>query len=174
MTVIFRKKEKGQILIESMIAIGIITFGIMGVFTLLSQSLSLNRVVSDQFTASFLASEGIEVTKNLIDGNTLQGLAWNHSFTTDSCYEVDYQSVYIDVKPVDCSNSVASGDFIKYDAPTGRYGYDAGTPTSFRRKIHITPVGSDQIQVNSIVNWTTRGNASFSLNLEDRFYNWRP
>lgn len=168
------EKEKGQILIESMIAIGIITFGIMGVFTLLSQALSLNRVVSDQFTASFLASEGVEVTKNLIDGNNLQGLAWNHSFNNDSCYEVDYRSAYIDENPVDCSDSVASGDFLKFDSATGRFGYDSGTPTSFFRKIHITPIGSDQIQVNSVVSWTTRGGASFSLNLEDRFYNWRP
>ena len=41
--------------------------------SLLSNSIALNRVVNDQFIANYLAMEGIEVVKNIVDGNIIQG-----------------------------------------------------------------------------------------------------
>ena len=50
-----------------MVAITVLTVGFLGISSLLSQSLALNRVTTNEITATYLASEGIEIAKNLID-----------------------------------------------------------------------------------------------------------
>ncbi|MBI2506531.1 MAG: hypothetical protein HYW00_00070, partial [Candidatus Colwellbacteria bacterium] len=44
-----------------MIAMSVMSVGLLSVFAVLSQSLGLNRVVAEQYIASNLAAEGIEV-----------------------------------------------------------------------------------------------------------------
>lgn len=157
-------QEKGQLLIEAMIATGIIVLGILGALALVSRSLSLNRVVSDQFTANYLAAEGIEVVKNLLDANTIQGREWNRGFGNGS-FEVDYQSLNLEPdrnRP------------LLFDAVSGFYGYRSGRPSQFVRTINIEPIGADEIRVNALVKWKSRGSGAFEINLEDHFFNWRP
>ena len=76
------KPKRGYMLVELMVSISLLVVGFLGFLGLLSRSLSLNRVVADQFIANYLAMEGIEITKNLIDSNIIQGSPWNQSFTT--------------------------------------------------------------------------------------------
>ncbi|MEK7481757.1 MAG: hypothetical protein AAB607_00100 [Patescibacteria group bacterium] len=159
-----RLKISGYLLMEVMVAISLLTIGFLAVLSLVSNSISLNRVVSDQFTANYLAMEGIEIIKNLIDSNYLNGNPWNQGFTNDD-YEVDYQSAGIET---DLSRRLL------FDSATGFYGYQSGNPTPFKRTLVISPNGSDEIKVNSIVKWTGRGGGNFEVNLEDKFFNWRP
>ncbi|KKW47353.1 MAG: hypothetical protein A2128_02230 [Candidatus Liptonbacteria bacterium GWC1_60_9] len=154
----------GQLLIEAMIAISIITVGIVGVLALLSRSLTLNRVVADQYTATYLAAEGIEVVKNIIDANIVNVRPWNQGLT-DGAYEVDFQSVAL---------TPDQGRQVQFDAATGRFGYQGGAPTNYRRRIQIALVSADEVRVNSVVDWTTHGGGTFSLDTEDHFFNWRP
>jgi len=155
--------EEGQLLIESGVAISILVIGLLGIFGLLSRSLSLNNVVSSQYIASNLAAEGIEVVKNLIDANIIQRSPWNQGFSTGS-YELSYDSLALD------SNQ---SRFILFGSANNTYNYQTGQPTPYKRVIEITNIGSDEIKVNSIVTWQIRG-GSYSVNLEDRFFNWRP
>src|SRR3989338_8190490 len=110
-----QEKCAGQSLIEAMVAIGIIVFGILSTLGLLSRALSLNRVVSDQFTATYLAAEGIEVVKNLIDANIIQGRPWNNGFTTGG-FEIDYNGVSLEPN---------QGRRLLLDLTSGHYSYDA-------------------------------------------------
>jgi Tfp pilus assembly protein PilV len=160
----FSISERGQLLVEAMITISVIIVGIVATLTLLSRSLSLNRVVSDQFTAAYLAAEGIEVVKNLIDTNYIQGNEWNKDFDAGS-YEVGYESRRLE--------KVSQGRQLLFDSATGRYGYALGRVTQFVRTVEIAPVGANEIKVNSIVRWKTRGAGSFEINTEDHFFNWR-
>lgn len=157
------KSGNGQSLIEAMVAIGIIVFGILSTLGLLSRALSLNRVVSDQFTATYLAAEGAEVVKNLIDANIIQGRPWNSGFSTGS-FEADYNGASLEPN---------QGRRLLLDLPTGRYSYDGGNPTSFIRTINIELIGSEEIKVSPVVAWTTRGGGNFEVRLEDHFFNWR-
>lgn len=157
-------KNNGQLIIESMIGISIAVVGILGVLTLLSRSISLNRVVSDQFTGAYLAAEGIEITKNLIDANIIQSKPWNQGFSSGS-FEADYNS--IDLEP-------NQNRRLLFDSANNFYSYDAGNPTNFVRAVDIQLIGSEEIKVNSVVKWTTRGGGQFDVNLEDHFFNWRP
>ena len=154
---------KGQSLIEAMVAIGIIVFGILSTLGLLSRALSLNRVVSDQFTATYLAAEGIEVVKNLIDANIIQGRPWNSGLTTGS-FEADYNSLLFEPN---------QGRRLLLDLASGHYSYDGGNPTSFVRTINIELIGSEEIKVSPVVAWRTRGGGNFEVRLEDHFFNWR-
>lgn len=156
--------QRGQLLIEAMIAISIITVGILGVLALLSRSLTLNRVVADQYTATYLAAEGIEVVKNIIDTNIVNSRPWNAGLS-DGFFEVDFESTAL---------SSDQGRQIQFDAASGRFGYQGGSQTNYRRRIEIELIGADEVRVNSTVDWVTRGGGTFTLNVEDHFFNWRP
>ncbi|OGG43374.1 hypothetical protein A3G50_02380 [Candidatus Jorgensenbacteria bacterium RIFCSPLOWO2_12_FULL_42_11] len=153
----------GQLLIESGIAISILIVALLGILGLLSRSLGLNNVVSSQYIASNLASEGIEVMKNLIDSNIVQLRPWNEGIDS-GFYEVAFDSLAINQD---------QGRFLLLDSTGNNYNYQTGQPTFFKRVIEVENIGADEIKVNSRVNWQIKG-GSYSVNLEDHFFNWRP
>ena len=158
------RKNKGYILIEAIIAITIAVVGLLGIFSLLSRSLSLNRVVADRFVASYLAAEGIEIVKNLIDNNILAGRPWNAGIPNGT-YEADY---------TDTGLRPDSSRFININSETGAYGYSELVPTLMKRRITIgNSVDGEEITIGSRVNWTTRGGGKFDINLESHVFHWR-
>ena len=158
--------KNGQFLVEAAVAISILVVGFLGMFTLLSRSFYLSRVVTDNYTATYLAAEGIEVVKNLIDANVIQKKAWDFGIT-DGTYEVSYDTKVL---------GPDQDRFLSFDTNTNLYGYSGGAQTNFKRKVKIThqEVGGveDEIQVISTVTWST-GLAQSSIRLEDHFFNWR-
>ena len=171
------KKRSGQSLIEMMIAITVLTVGFLGISALLSQSLFLNRIVANEATATYLASEGIELAKNLIDHDVYaqvagQGTGWGTCFSGKgtSDFEIDYTTV-------DCSTLapfVSPGSPLWYSSQTHLYSYNAGgstTRTNFARDIRVN-VNGDEIVVRAIVSWTGAGGVPQSINMEDHFYKW--
>lgn len=66
-----RKNKKGQGLVEVIIALGIITTGIVGVLTLTYSSLSASETSIKQIIAANLAREGVEVVRSIRDSNWL-------------------------------------------------------------------------------------------------------
>lgn len=153
--------KKGQALIETLVAVSVLTIGFLGLVSLLSQSLSLNRVVADNYIATYLAAEGIEVVKNILDSKSLSG-TWG---IPNGVYEADFRSSEL----VPDQNR-----FLRYDSTSQLYDY-SGTEgdTRFRRKIEIESRGQDEIIVKSRISWITRGGGDFSLDLEDHFFNWK-
>src|SRR3989338_3633319 len=156
----------GQVLVELMVAISVMVIGLLGIFTLLSQSLGLNRVAADQYIAANLAAEGVEVAKNILVHNVIERNPWNEGLERDGEFGVEYSSIVLDDN--------LSDELLKFDKDSGRYNYTAGDETNFRRVITINNLSEDEIRVNSRVEWRSRGGTSFSINLEDHFYNWRP
>lgn len=158
------RRNNGYILVEALIAITIVVVGLLGIFSLLSRSLSLNRVVADRFVAAYLAAEGIELVKNVIDNNILAGRPWNAGLASGD-YEADFS---------DNALQPNQQRVLKFDSTTGAYGYREPTPTLIRRvmSIAVSPDGN-QITVGSRVNWVTRGGGKFNINLEEHLFNWR-
>ena len=155
------KNKKGYLLVEVMIAISLLTLGFFGTLSLISNSISLNSVVSDHFIANYLAMEGIETVKNLIDANFFKSNPWNLGFTNGN-FEIDYQSAAL---------KSDSGQPILFDSASGLYGYQSGNPSPFKRTIKVDFININEMKVNSIVSWTGRGNSKFEINLEDHFFN---
>jgi|SRR3989344_4627917 len=155
--------QSGQLMVESIIAISILVVGLLGTFSLLSRSLSLNRVIADQMIAANLAAEGIELVKNLIDANVLRGGPWNLGLNLGD-YEMDFNDLIL---------AANQNRKISFDSGSGRYGYDSGAATSFQRLITVSQPQPDEIKVRTLVSWLTRGGGQFEVNLEDHFFNWR-
>lgn len=154
--------ERGSILLESIIAITVLTVGLLGVFSLLSRSLSLNRVIADRYVAMNLAAEGIELIKNSIDTNIIKGLPWNGGLATGE-YEIAYNS----------SLQPTNHRTLNYDESSGLYGYSGNIETRFIREVRIVRKSAFELQVNAIVRWTSRSGGVFDVNLEDHFFNWQ-
>ncbi len=166
------KRKKGQTLIETMVALSVLMVGMMGILGLLSRSFAISNLVSDSYTATYLAAEGIEVTKNLLDHNVMKlaSTEWNAGFAINGEYEVDSTSQIL--------VSSVGGCRILFDANTNLYGCSLGTPTKFRRKIVVESIDSNHLKINSIVTWSTSGGItgvpiSSEINLEDHFFNPR-
>jgi len=151
----------GQFLVEAMVAISIITIGLLGILALLSNATSLNRVVSDEYSATYLASEGIEVVKAIVDTNIINARPWNQGLSNGD-FEVQYN---------DAALRSFSGHPLRYQG--GIYGYDQGTDTVFYRTLTLELSGPDKINVTSHVQWVTRGGITFDVRLSDVFVNWR-
>ena len=162
-------------LVETMVALSVITIGLLGIFALLSTSMGLNRFVSEKHVATYLAAEGIELVKNLIDTNYIarkggQLISWNEGLSQAGSYEIDYMSTSL--------APVSGGNLNLLYYSDGLYGYDqsgGAEQTKYKREIIIDPSIADQIKVNSIVVWEGRGLAEARMvNLEDKFFDWRP
>jgi hypothetical protein len=180
--------RRGQSLIEAMIALSILTVGFLGISSLLARAFFLGRVVSDEVTANYLAAEGIEIAKNLIDHDTYESFANNNNFFWGKCFgnfddvEVDYTTT---ADPVNDCNGLTSftppGHPLLFDPKIHLYSYnpnpeDNPVTTNFTREIQVSrnSQNPDEITVNSIVRWSTGTFTGQSLNVEDHFYNWLP
>lgn len=154
----------GQLIVEAVIAIFFITTAVLLFVGLLARSSSVNTIVVDQYAAAYLASEGIEVVKNIVDGNYKKGLAWNDGINSGD-YAVQYNSARLD-------NTYNYNNLIKIDNNSHFFQYDNGNPTSYRRRITVVNISADHMDVVSTVNWTSHG-INQKVALEDHFYNWR-
>ncbi len=158
------KKESGQILVESMVAAVVGVVGILGILALLTNSIAKSREVSERFIATFLASEGIEIVRGLVDENYTDGglyAPWNTVFKK----RTNYYRLQNDVSLVDFTcriNGAASNGLstcfstsdnekiatlinsvnpspLYFNSGDNSYSYDAnGIVTPFTRVISIT------------------------------------
>jgi len=174
--------ENGQTIVEALIAISILTIGVFGMLNLLNQSLGLNTFVTSQYIGSNLAMEGVEVIKNIIDSNFLQGKPFNDGLN-NGYYEIQYNSNSLGAPKCSLSddkNACFNSSNNLYKDNNGIYSYNTSNAikTPFKRIVRIENLDQDgdgkveQIKVNSIVQWTIKG-GTYEINAEDHFFNWR-
>jgi len=173
---IIKKKERsGQSLIEVMVAITVLTVGFLGISALLSQSLALNRITTNEITGTYLASEGIEIAKNLIDYDVHDptGTGWGTCFTGRGTTDFQFDYTISDCNDPSELTPYDSSVSLWYHPDTHLYNYESngGIATSFTRLIRVV-INGDEATVNSIVTWSNLGGTQESVNLEDHFYKW--
>jgi type II secretory pathway pseudopilin PulG len=168
--------QRGQTLIEALMALSVITMGFLGIFALLSKSFFFNRVISDQLTATYLASEGVEVAKNLIDHDVYSGAAWGSCFAGSRNLNGNGVGEFaLDSASVDCAARWDPTMRLQFDPATNAYSYrtTAGSvATGFSRDVRVALSGNE-ITVAGIVTWDTGPLTARSIMLEDHFYKWR-
>ena len=181
--------RRGQTLVEALVALSILTVGFVGIVSLLAKSFQLNRTAADDTQATYLAAEGIEIAKNIIDYDVYYGLSippagsvndWECSFLLNAGQTADYALDYDTTPSPDCvtalSPMTAGSDKLYFNPATDLYTYsNIYTPTDFTRDVHISvPAGSpNELDVQSVVTWTN-GLLSNTITLEDHFYSWHP
>ncbi|MFA5053134.1 MAG: hypothetical protein WC565_03685 [Parcubacteria group bacterium] len=171
------ERIKGQVLSEAIVAMGIITIGVLGMAGFLSRAISEGRYIADQTTAVNLAAEGIEIAKNILDGNALKdNVPWNYGFNEEGFYEVDFESSSLGAPLGKTENQ---GDLrnlkVKKIGDSEFYSYSGDTDTTFKRSVQIEYVlnRAYQIRVTSKVYWAARGNRLNNVSLSSDMYYWR-
>jgi hypothetical protein len=174
-------KNSGQVLIESLIAISLGMVGLLGILSLVSRSLYLQNDLQMQFSANYLAAEGIEMVRSMIDetyeqdgdGEYLQPNPWGEAtaiFANGGRYEISSDGVLTEV------SGTSPGVLNLLGIKDGIYGYfEAGegvVDTMFKREVEIDSSDEVKISVISKVYWNSRGEQK-SIFLQDIFYNWR-
>ncbi len=172
-----RKNERGFTILESVVAIFIISLAISGVFTAVQRSLSQTIVAKDEVTAFYLAQEAIEIIKNKRDSNQLVKIFSNSSATwldgiTSSCpfnniCSVDATNLSIS----NCGASWGSCSNLRQNGSTNLYNYSTGPTTNFKREIQIESVSSNEIMVTVQVTWS-KGGISRSFKAKTHLFNW--
>lgn len=170
--IFYLNDKRGSLMIEAITSLSVSLMGLLGVISLLSNSIAFNRDAGQKIIGTYLAAEGIELVKNKIDTNYSEGNSWNLGLS-DGTYEVGYGGIFIQSGNLGAPNS---SQVLNLDETTGIYSYNPGTPTLFRRTIRLQNISSggsvNEIKLVSIVEWLTR-RSDQSVNLEDHFFDWR-
>ncbi|MCK5044740.1 prepilin-type N-terminal cleavage/methylation domain-containing protein [Candidatus Parcubacteria bacterium] len=159
------KNNKGFSLLEMVFTVFILTVGIVGIYGAVTRSMSQNSYISSRLIASYLAQEGIEITRNIRDGNWLDGEPWTTGL--DSCNagcEADFNETL--------AMSAYTGNFLYIDDTDGIYKYisapsENDIKTKFQRKI-ITSPAVDSMIVKVEVIW--EGESFF---VQEVLYDWK-
>lgn len=171
-------------LIETLVAISILTVAIVGPMSLTMQSLAAAFYARDQITAFNLAQEAIESVRSVRDGNILS-IALNTSPTCASdglsmhllCSIPIDRDFMIDTRNNEITTCDADGSAACSPLQTDGdlYGYQAGwQDTLFTRIVHVTYVGSghDEIQIKVTVTNQLGLHAVPPFILYENLYRW--
>ncbi len=185
-------KLSGFTLIETLVAISLLTVAIVAPMSLTSQALNSAYYARDQMTASYLAQEALEGVRNIRDNNILtnarggnvdlmNGIPSGHAFTIDTITNQTSDTV-----PASPACPFSSGAYVcpqlQLD-PTGTfYGYGSGwTNSQFTRSVNTcfvqadgscTAVTTDEIKVTVTVSWQTGSIQRRTITLSENLYRW--
>ncbi|MGC9603212.1 MAG: hypothetical protein ABSF47_01965 [Minisyncoccia bacterium] len=164
------KEKRGSVLIEAIVGISLVTIGILGIVSFLTNSSRFYNSSVNNLKATYLAAEGIEVVKNIIDTNYVKGGdRWNPP--ANGWYYLDSGTTADSLSPIPNPPTPSVAQFVKFDSTSGTYG-STGINTIFRRIVNINDAGG-YLSVLSYVSWNENGSQKQVL-LEDHFYDWRP
>lgn len=158
----------GQTIIEAMVAISIALTGLLGILTLVSASLAFTNDASQKFVASYLAAEGIEIVKNIIDTNIANGFEWDTGINIGVSPAVSYET--------SAANPILqrAATLSQLKLLNGQYLYDnmSGVATPYKRAVQIIKNDANTITVDAVVSWEARGK-TLSVAVRDVFKRWR-
>ena len=164
------KFRKGFTLLEVILAIFVLTVATAGSSILVRQTISSIFIIQSKLTASYLAQEGIEITRNIRDSNWLEQRTETVSWD-DGLGEDQWEAAYNDDELQENSNSFLN-------ISNGFYSYSVGNPTIFKRKITISDKENldgdekiDRLMVSVEVSWEERGR-SHKVEVIEYLYNW--
>jgi len=174
------KANRSFTLIEVMVAILVISVGVITAYAAVQQIFVYTFSASRRLTAAYLAKEGIEIVRNIRDTNWANGIAWDSNLVKNvppgfnGCDSNGAPPRYCEADFDDLNlqsyNLGTDFHFLKSDAK-GFYNYDSGTDTNFSRKIEIEPTGAG-LKVTATVYWQERGQ-NHSLVVQSYLYEWR-
>lgn len=183
----FTRVGTGFTLIETLVAISLLTVAIVAPMGLTAQSLSAAYYARDQITAYYLAQEGIEVVRSVRDGNVLENALGQQANL------LDYNGKALtDISPftVDTLVPIDQGQAIRQcptadpkscpplDSDGNVYGYNSNwAPTRFTRYITATTLAStggvpQEVRITATVSWQTGQYQTRTFSISEDMYRW--
>lgn len=185
----------GFSLLETLVAVAILTGAVLGPLALASQSIRSSGLSQDRIAAFFLAQEAMEFVRNKRDENGLSRLvdsdrAWLGGL--EACRtDMNADGCIINPFPIETGGTIAacSGPcpYLPFGTAvdTERYGYDIPSFLSqpqefrqsqkYRRTVYIEPIQEDvEVRIRVIVEWVTplKSSGTDSFVTEERLFNW--
>ncbi|HUO75708.1 MAG TPA: type II secretion system protein [Candidatus Paceibacterota bacterium] len=157
------KKGSGFTLIEALVALAIVTVGLIPAFVEATNALNLASSIQNSLIATHLAQEGVEVVRAMRDDDWFAGAPFGT--TLDACANgcrVQWNSAAV---------LPAADVALNRDPTSGIFSYDTGTATGFKRSLTITAVSAHERKVVVTVTWHDRTGAK-QFQLEDHLYDW--
>lgn len=175
---------RGFTLLETMIAVTLLSVAIVAPMTLTAQSLGSAYYARDQVTAFYLGQEALETVRNVRDNNILansQGTSLNLlngiPSTSGQPFRVDAR----DNSMILCSTD-PGGVCISMQTDGTLYGYNAGwVTTQFLRTVTACFVQAggtcngtptDEVKITVAVTWRSGGLQQRTVNLSENLYRW--
>lgn len=178
------KKLGGFSILETLIAMMVLSLVLLGSFSLVSFSLKSASISKNRITAFFLAVEPIEYIRNWRDNNFINNPgSWLNGIPI-SCFTnstpVCTVDVTIEYNDNDAFVSCVLGvncPPVKYD-PSDGYNHNSGDDTIFTRTVRLTKFDImdgelDELLIEVDVEWNEKFGQTKTVTLENRIYNWR-
>ena len=160
------KKIKGFTLVETLVAISILSLSIIATFTAVQNGIQSSTVAKDQTTAFYLAQEAMEYIKNIRDENALHTIGtgvtvdWLTGLSdvpSDPCYFGKVCEIDSPLKQVVSCGSAAVTTSppllcpnLSQNPSTGLFGYTS--------EIQFQQISADEVTVVISMSWTSRTN----------------
>ena len=174
---IFQLKNKNRnnkpafTLIEIITVLLVISLGMIGTLSLISQNIRSQSINEKTMVAYQLAQEGVELVRNLRDTNWNYNNDWRTGMETDGLYIMDYS----DVLPTKLATQSQGDLFLDVN---GMYRHNLlNVPKSgFNRVIAIDAAPAEEVMkyitVTTNVSWEDHGKP-YVYSLEAQLYDWR-
>ena len=160
-----KSNSAGFTLVEVLVAILIFGASFAATSYVLTLNLRSAAAIRNNFIASGLVQEGIEVVRNIRDRDWFLDNPFGTSIP-DGTYRVQWNSnslIALGVNPR-----------LKKDSNSGIFSYDSGSDTIFKRTVNIsTPQAGVEKRIIVTVSWTERGGFEKSLSAEEHLFNWK-
>jgi type II secretory pathway pseudopilin PulG len=170
-------------LIETLVAISLLTISIVAPIALTTQSLESAYYARDQITAYYLAQEAIEALRSVRDAQILQitQTADASGLNIFGNIPLSDKPFRIDARTTDSSTAITrcdqdpGGVCIPLQTDGTLYGYQSfWTNTNFTRivKANFIGNGQDEVRVTVTVTWQTGAFQSRSFSISENLYRW--
>jgi prepilin-type N-terminal cleavage/methylation domain-containing protein len=185
---IMKKNIRGFTLVETMVAIAILTIAVAGPLYTADRAVVAAEIANNQLTASYLAQEGIEYVRMVRDNSYLSAYQ-NNPVTATSVGWANFTGSIAPLCSTSCQFDPANGSTplvacsgsscsSLYLSPTNVYtqqssnGSTSYTPTPYARTIQVVPTSSTEEKVISTVSWNFHG-TSYSETIIDHLTPWQ-
>lgn len=167
----------GFTLIETLVAVLLLSTSIAGPLTIASKGLSAALVARDQMIAFYLAQDAVEYVRFVRDSNKLSGDPWLTSL--DAC--TGASGCTLDSSQGTVAACSGECDLIKkYDDGSGHvyFSYTAGntTPQQFRRTVTLAapPSGELTEEVLTVsVSWRAQSGVTRTISVRENLLDWQ-
>ncbi len=193
-------KRGGFTLLETLVAIFMLTIALSSLLTLITSSLFAAKYAKNELTANYLAQEAVDYIRNDRDSTAFQNGSWagflDHygdynastfcysatgcSFeVTDWSYNLGTDIVYCDPNLITLFGVLKCPQFFmeKTLPTTAYYHYNSGSPNvisvPFKRQIHLDLANAgDEVRITVTVEWRN-GSVSKSQKIHSSLLKWK-
>lgn len=179
-------KQAGFTVLESIVAILVLSLAISGAFAAVRQGLHQSTISKEEIRAFYLAQEAVEIVRNKRDTNQLAFINdgttnWLTGITSniaDDCYfgkvcSIDSSSYnFVSLGSAYCGNSWNSCQNLKQNQTDFRYGYNiAWANTNFKREVMFESINAHEVAMIVRVTWT-KGLLTKEFKIKTHLFNW--